>query len=96
MRMMLKITMDTEKSNQVLRSGELQDLLQGTLDRLKPEAAYFGPEGGRRAAFIVFDMKDSSQLPPISEPLFQKVGASVDYTPVMDLQDLQKGLAAIG
>jgi hypothetical protein len=66
--------------------------MQETLGALRPEAAYFGPENGVRTAFIVFDMQDPSQLPAITEPLFSKVKATLEMFPVMNQEDLQKGL----
>lgn len=59
-------------------------------------AAYFGPDGGQRTAFIVLDMDDPSQLPAISEPLFSEFNATVEVFPVMDRADLERGLSALG
>jgi hypothetical protein len=70
--------------------------MQQTLGRLEPEAAYFGPENGIRTAFIVFDLQDPSQIPPISEPLFNTMKANIQMFPVMDRADLEKGLGHIG
>ncbi len=69
--------------------------MQETLESLQPEAAYFGPEDGVRTAFIVFDLTDPSQLPPVSEPLFNHVKARVQIFPVMDREDLRKGLQEV-
>ena len=96
MRMMMKVQMDTEAGSRAIADGSMPQLMQDTLRRLKPEAAYFGPENGIRTAFIVFDLQDPSQLPPISEPLFSKVKANVQMFPVMDRDDLQKGLGQLG
>jgi len=93
---MLKATLDTEKANDFLQSGKMQDLLKETFDRVKPEAAYFGPSGGDRTCYLVFDMEDSSQLPPIGEPFFTQLNAKVEVTPIMNLEDLQKGLSQLG
>jgi hypothetical protein len=41
-------------------------------------------------------MQDSSQMPAIAEPFFLDMGAEVTYTPVMNADDMQKGLAALG
>lgn len=95
MRVMLKATLDTDKANEVLRSGKMQDLLAETLEHIKPEAAYFGPEGGRRTCFLVFDMKDSSDLPPVGEPFFSHLNAQVEVFPIMNLDDLKKGLSQL-
>jgi hypothetical protein len=50
---------------------------------------------GQRTAIMVFDMDDPADLPKISEPLF-RMGATVEIVPAMNLEDLQRGLAAIG
>src|SRR4051794_31714268 len=61
MRMMMKVQMDTEAASRAIADGSLQQLMQGAMARLSPEAAYFGPDDGFRTAFIVFDMQDPSQ-----------------------------------
>jgi len=63
MRMMLKVKMDTEAASRAIEDGSLPKLLEETMERLQPEAAYFGPEGGVRTAFIIFDLKDPSDIP---------------------------------
>ena len=93
--MMMKLQLDTEAASRAIADGSLPQLMQETLEKLQPEAAYFGPEDGVRTAFIVFDLEDPSQLPPISEPLFSKVKARIQMFPVMDRQDLQKGLQQV-
>ncbi|MEV0225369.1 hypothetical protein [Streptomyces sp. NPDC050704] len=95
MRVLLKATLDTEKANEAIRSGKMPELMKEILDHLKPEAAYFGPLGGRRTAFLVLDMKDSSDLPPTGEPFFTQFNAEVEVTPVMNGEDLQNGLAKL-
>lgn len=95
MRVMLRATMETHAANELIKSGGLPGLMKSIMDRVKPEAAYFGPMEGQRCAMMVFDMTDSSQLPPIAEPFFEKLGAKIEVFPVMNADDLQKGLAAI-
>lgn len=92
MRTMMKITLDTEAGSRAIADGSLPQLMQQTLGRLQPESVYFGPEGGVRNAWIVFDLDDSSKLPPVAEPLFSKLKARVEFFPVMNQDDLQKGL----
>lgn len=96
MRVLLKASMDTEKANEAIRNGTLPKLIEETVEQLKPEAAYFTSDHGKRTAFLVFDMEDSSQMPVISEPFFMQLGAEITYTPVMNLEDVQKGLAQLG
>lgn len=96
MRVLLKATLDTEKANEAVRSGKLPEVISRTLDQLKPEAAYFGPVGGRRTALLVFDMQDSSELPPTGEPFFTELNAEVEVSPIMNADDLRKGLSQLG
>jgi hypothetical protein len=93
MRMMLKVTIPVEAGNTAIKDGTLPRTLQNTTERLKPEAAYFFAEDGRRTALFFFDMQDVSQIPPIVEPLFMGMNASLTMVPVMNADDLQKGLA---
>lgn len=95
MRMMMKVKLDTEAGSRAIESGELPKVMQETMGRLQPEAAYFGPEGGRRTAFIVFDLEDPAQLPAITEPMFKIAKANIEMFPVMDRADLEKGLQEI-
>ena len=95
MRTMMKVKLDTEAGSRGIQDGSLPQLMQSTLERLQAEAAYFGPEDGVRTAFIVFDLKDPSDLPSITEPLFRGVKAKIEMFPVMDRDDLQKGLEQV-
>ncbi|WP_328318727.1 DUF3303 domain-containing protein [Streptomyces sp. NBC_00388] len=94
MRVMLQARMDTQITNEAVKNGTLQKIMQSMSERLKPEAAYFGPVRGGRACTFVFDMQDSSLLPSIAEPLFQGLGAEIEIQPVMNSEDMQKGMAA--
>jgi hypothetical protein len=92
MRMMMKLQLDTEASSRAIEDGTLSQLMEDLLGKIQPEAAYFGPENGVRTNYIVFDLKDPSEMPAIAEPLFSKLGAKVSMFPVMNREDLQKGL----
>lgn len=95
MRTMMKITVPVTAGNKGIQDGSLPRAVQNTLESLKPEAAYFGAEGGKRTAFLVFDLKDASQIPVICEPLFQGLDCDIQLTPVMNAQDLQTGLGQL-
>jgi hypothetical protein len=92
MRMLLTARFNTEAANQLVTEGTLSKVIEGILEQLKPESAYFTAMEGERTCFIVFDMTESSQLPPIAEPFFQ-VGAKVAVRPVMNADDLRTGLS---
>lgn len=95
MRMLLKASMDTEKANEAIRSGKMPQLIQEMMEQLKPEAAYFTVAGGVRTAYVVFDMQDSSQMPATGERFFLDMNAALDVTPVMNAEDLRKGLSEL-
>ena len=95
MRMLMKISMAVDKSNAAIKSGALQRTLQSTMEALKPEAAYFFPQGGERGGLLVVDMTASSQIVEIAERFFFGLNAKVEMMPVMALEDLEQGLSSI-
>jgi hypothetical protein len=95
MRVMLKVRTDTEKTNGVIRNGTMTKPIQEAVEQITPEAAHFTSEKGRRTASMFFDVEDSSQMPVISEPFLTHLGAEVSCAPVMNLEDVRKGLAQL-
>jgi hypothetical protein len=96
MRMMLKVPSPVAKGNQAITDGTLARVMQNMIATIKPEAAYAVPVDGKRGGIYVFDLADPSLIPAISEPLFQELDAAVEFIPVMNMDDLMKGLAAAG
>jgi len=92
MRMLCRATFPVDASNAALKEGRLENTLQTLIERLKPEACYFFAQDGKRGGFFVFDMKETSDIPSIAEPLFTQLSASVEFLPVMNLDDLRAGL----
>lgn len=70
-------------------------LIESILTELKPEAAYFLTEEGKRTALLFIDLQDPSQIPAVVEPFFLAFNASVKITPVMTAEDLMKGSQGI-
>ena len=95
MRFMLTFSIPVEAGNAAIREGQIGRHLQAVMERLKPEAAYFGPTDGRRGGHLVIDIDDAAQIPALSESLFMGLNATVDLTPVMTWEDLQRGLAQL-
>ncbi len=89
MRMLLRVSIPVEAGNAAAKAGTLGSTVEKILADLKPEAAYFfTDDNGNRSGSIVFDMKDSSQMPAVSEPWFLAFNAKVSFRPVMNPQDL--------
>lgn len=88
MRVMAKIALPVESGNQGVKDGTIGKLFQAAAERWEPEAMYFGTFEGRRTGFVVFDMPDPSDM----VPFFTGLNADVQLIPVMNADDLQKGL----
>jgi len=89
MRMLLRVSIPAESGNAAAKAGTLGSTIERILAELKPEAAYFyADDEGQRAGSIVFDMKESSQIPAIAEPWFLAFKAKLSFRPVMNPQDL--------
>ncbi len=94
--MMLRVHVHVEDGNESMQSGDMQHIIEEVMQRIQPEAMYFFVEDGMRASIAVFDMKDNSDMVSIAEPIFRSLNADVQFTPVMNLDDLRKGLSQVG
>ena len=96
MRMLLTVSIPVETGNAAAKAGTLGSTIERILADLKPEAAYFlADDNGNRSASIVFDMKDTSQIPAVAEPWFLAFNAKISLRPVMNPQDLAAASAWI-
>ena len=96
MRMMMQIAIPVEAGNEAARTGAFGPTFQKILESLKPEAAYFTTgASGERGGFIVFDLKETSQIPAVAEPFFLAYNARVTFTPVMNAEDLKNAAPGI-
>jgi hypothetical protein len=96
MRMLLRVSIPVETGNAAAKAGTLGSTVEKILADLKPEAAYFfADDSGNRSGSIVFDMKDTSQIPAVAEPWFLAFNAKVSFRPVMNPQDLAAAGPAI-
>jgi hypothetical protein len=94
--MLLRVSIPVESGNAAAKAGTIGSTIERIVADLKPEAAYFfADDNGERSGSIVFDMKDTSQIPAITEPWFLAFNARISLRPVMSPQDLAAGLPGI-
>ncbi len=97
MRLMLKVSFALEKFNAAVRDGSVGKKMQRILEELKPEAAYFTEEQGRRACTMIVQVDKPSQVPKFAEPWFLLFNADCEFRIVMSAEDLaQAGLEELG
>jgi hypothetical protein len=95
MRTMLRWTVPVEKGNQAIKDGSIGKTIEALTEELKPEAAYFLAEDGKRAGMLFFDMADPAQIPQVAEQLFLNLDAAVELVPVMNADDLRRALERV-
>ena len=89
MRFVMHVSLPVGKFNEEVRAGTAGKTMEKILADLKPEAAYFvATDSGQRCAVVIFDMKESSELPKVAEPWFLAFNAKVSVRPTMNPQDL--------
>jgi hypothetical protein len=89
--MLLRVSIPVDTGNAAAKAGTLGSTIEQILADLKPEAAYFlADDDGQRSGSIVFDMRDSSEIPAVCEPWFLAFNAKVSLRPVMNPEDLTK------
>ena len=92
MRTMMKVSIPVEAGNKGVKDGSLPKTVMGFVEQMKPEACFFTAEGGNRTAFFVFDLKDPTMIPSVAEPFFMNLGASIEMTPCMNLDEMKAGV----
>jgi hypothetical protein len=94
MRTIVRFKLPVEAGNEVVRSGKIGKVFEQLMADLKPEAAYFWPEGGERAGILVINIPDETWVAGVVERLCLGLGARVDMSPVMTPEDLQKSMSS--
>lgn len=92
MRTLLKVVLPVETTNKAVTNGTLQKTVQTLTETLRPEAAYFTTENGKRAALFVFEAKDSTQVTQAVETLFQALNAEITTTHAQTAEEYRRTL----
>jgi hypothetical protein len=90
MRMMLTASIPHEPCNSLVRENKLGAILKRILDELKPEAAYFTEQDGKRGAVLILDVSDASRIPALAEPFFLNFSADCRFRICMTPDDFGK------
>jgi len=96
MRIMVTFKFPTEAGNEILRTGRINKVFGQLMEDLKPESAYFYPEGGQRGGHFVVEMEDPTDILRVGEKIWLGLGAEIEMRPVMGPEDIQKGLGEVG
>ncbi len=95
MRTFVKVQVPVQRGSKAVTDGSIGKIIGDFMERARPEVAYFGAEGGTRIGYFVLDLKSSAELPPLFEPLFISLDASIEISPVMNADELKQGLSQL-
>jgi hypothetical protein len=96
MRMMMRVSPQGAAGNKAITDGTFGKVLGAFAERFKPEAMYFTTDRGQRTAYLIFNLEHESDMVAAAEPFWNEMHGTVDWSPVMVAEDVQKGLAALG
>lgn len=96
MRHMIKFSIPVDEGNGLVKSGKIGENFQSIMEDFKPEASYFFTENGQRSGLMILNITDSADLVKVVESFWFGLHADVSVTPVLNGEDLAKGLAGIG
>jgi hypothetical protein len=90
MRMIMHVDFPPEPFNTLVKNGTVGATLQKALSEVKPEAAYFSEENGRRGGILIVDVPEASRIPALAEPFFLTLNANVRFRIAMTPEDLAR------
>lgn len=97
MRMIMDVRMPHEPFNTLVRDGTAGEKIQAILADIKPEAAYFDEQDGKRGGTFIVDVPEPSAVPRLAEPFFLTFNATVKFRVCMTPEDLgAAGLDELG
>lgn len=95
MRMMVTFSFPTDSGNDIVGSGKISQIFEKLMADIKPEAAYMYPVDGQRGGHVIINVTDSSEVAGVGERFWIALKARVTMTPVMNPEDLKKGLSGM-
>jgi hypothetical protein len=92
MKFLLRLHMPTEHGNKTLQDPNFPKKMESVLNQIKPEAVYFSSIDGERGITMIVNLPSADMIATIAEPLWMTFNCKLDFEPLMELADLQKGL----
>ena len=97
MRMLMHIELPPEQFNAAVRDGSIGEKMRRIMEDIKPEAAYFTEQNGKRGGTLVVNINDPSEVPRFAEPWFLTFNANIEFRVAMTPEDLGRaGLESLG
>ena len=97
MRMLMNVRIPHEPFNIAVRKGTVGQIIKRILEEIKPEAIYFTEQNATRAAVMIINVNDPSEIPFFSEPWFLNFNADCEFRIAMTPSDLDRaGLDELG
>ena len=92
MRLMMNFKIPTDAGNKAGDEHRIGKAIEKLVADTGATEAYFFMKDGMRAGVIFFEETDQANLPRYNEPLMEALGAEIDIVPVLNLDDLKRGL----
>jgi hypothetical protein len=92
MRFLVRAQIPTEAGNKIVKNPTFLQELENYIHKVNAEASYFFEAGGDRTFAFIINIESAEMIPSIAEPLFQDIGAKVEFHPVMVFEDLKKAI----
>jgi len=97
MRMLMNVSIPHEPFNSFVKDGTVGAKLNKIMEAIKPEAAYFTEQQGKRGAVLVVNLPNDAKVPALAEPWFLTFQADVEIRIAMTPEDLQhSGIDSMG
>jgi len=92
MRLMMTFRIPTEAGNRAGAQHTIGQAIEKLIADTGATDAYFFMQDGMRAGVVFFEESDQANLPRYNEPLMESLGAQIAIQPVLNLDDLKRGL----
>lgn len=92
MRFIVRAQIPTEAGNKMVKNPKFLQDIEDYIKKVNAETAYFFEAGGERTMVFIVNFESADMIPTIAEPLFQDMGAKVEFHPVMLFEDLKKAI----